>query len=160
MGQIGSFLERLKSRPNGERLEILENLRASSPEPGYQRWMREKYEIMNRDELMALPELIEIGSHTRTHPMLPLLDDEAARDEIEGSREILSEMLGKPVTSFCYPNGRMSPRDRSIVKRTYRVAVTVNEGFARRGDPLHVINRIPAADNMTDHVLRLLRATA
>lgn len=54
---------------------------------------------------------IEIGSHTRTHPRLSLLSDEAVRVEIEGSKHDIEAQLSRPVTSFAYPHGRSSDFD-------------------------------------------------
>ncbi len=47
-----------------------------------------------------------IGAHTVTHPILARLPDEVARREIRESKDRLTELLGKPVTLFAYPNGK------------------------------------------------------
>jgi len=47
---------------------------------------------------------IEIGSHGLRHQRLPAAHGELA-GEIEGSRSILQEVTGQPVTGFCYPYG-------------------------------------------------------
>jgi peptidoglycan/xylan/chitin deacetylase (PgdA/CDA1 family) len=68
-----------------------------------------------RDELMLTPDMVcnlirnnvEIGAHTVTHPILALLDDEAARSEIELSKRQLEDITSRPVTLFAYPNGKV-----------------------------------------------------
>ncbi len=52
----------------------------------------------------------EIGSHTRTHPRLPLLDDEALRDELARSREEISARLGVSCETIAYPYGDADDR--------------------------------------------------
>jgi len=49
--------------------------------------------------------LVEIGAHTRTHPMLSALKPAEQREEIAGSRSDLEAWLDRPVTSFAYPFG-------------------------------------------------------
>lgn len=64
---------------------------------------------------MLVPEMvvnldshgIEIGAHTVSHPILTSLDDEGALHEITASGEQLAAILGKPVTLFAYPNGKV-----------------------------------------------------
>jgi peptidoglycan/xylan/chitin deacetylase (PgdA/CDA1 family) len=47
----------------------------------------------------------EIGSHTRTHPRLTLLDDGKLAAELTGSREDCERELGVPCPSLAYPYG-------------------------------------------------------
>ena len=49
---------------------------------------------------------IEIGAHTRRHPILARTPESAAWDEIAEGRRELAQLLGKPVTLFAYPNGK------------------------------------------------------
>jgi peptidoglycan/xylan/chitin deacetylase (PgdA/CDA1 family) len=57
---------------------------------------------------LAAGDVVEIGAHTVTHPVLARLDaDEQAR-EVAGSRSELESGLGRPVTSFAYPYGGKS----------------------------------------------------
>ncbi|HKB69247.1 MAG TPA: polysaccharide deacetylase family protein [Thermoanaerobaculia bacterium] len=53
----------------------------------------------------AAGSLFEIGSHTRTHPYLPLQSLPAQRREIAGSRAELERISGTPVRYFAYPGG-------------------------------------------------------
>lgn len=66
---------------------------------------------MSWDNLGGLAELgWEIGSHTRTHPHLTQLDSESLALELEGSREDLSERLGRPTETIAYPYGDVDGR--------------------------------------------------
>jgi len=51
------------------------------------------------------PELISIGSHTQTHPRLPMLTEANARQELSESRIKLEQWLGRPVRTFSFPYG-------------------------------------------------------
>ena len=74
------------------------------------RWESE-LAVMGWGELARLAEVgWEIGSHTRTHPGLPRLDDEPLRDELEGSRAEVEEHLGRPCRSLAYPYGDLDGR--------------------------------------------------
>ncbi len=87
---------------------------------------------------------MEIGGHTRSHPILARIDDRTAEQEIAGCRSDLADISGGPVELFAYPNGRpgrdYGPRDVALVRRAgYRAAVSTAWGFAdRRTDPLQV----------------------
>jgi peptidoglycan/xylan/chitin deacetylase (PgdA/CDA1 family) len=60
---------------------------------------------MSWDQLGGLAEAgWEIGSHTRTHPHLTRLDDDALRDELVRSREEVERQLGRCAT-LAYPYG-------------------------------------------------------
>jgi len=62
--------------------------------------------MMTSDQLRALHSAGgEIGAHTRTHPILELMSDELARQEIEMGKRELEEIIGETVTLFAYPNG-------------------------------------------------------
>jgi peptidoglycan/xylan/chitin deacetylase (PgdA/CDA1 family) len=52
---------------------------------------------------------MEIGSHTCSHAHLPRLGAEALRHELETSRKVLRERLGRPIRSIAYPHGLHSP---------------------------------------------------
>lgn len=49
---------------------------------------------------------MQIGAHTRTHPILARLPELQALDEIRGSKLALESLLDVPVHLFAYPNGQ------------------------------------------------------
>ena len=66
---------------------------------------------MSWDELRELAQDgWEIGSHSRTHPRLPRLDDDALSDELERSREEISDRLGIECRTIAYPYGEADER--------------------------------------------------
>jgi len=71
----------------------------------------------------------EIGSHTRTHPILTQLDDAALRLELAGSRAELEAQLGVPPRSVAYPNGDADERvTRAAAAAGYTAGVTLDPG--------------------------------
>jgi peptidoglycan/xylan/chitin deacetylase (PgdA/CDA1 family) len=49
---------------------------------------------------------MDIGGHTVNHPILTRLPLAQARHEIEAGKQRLEALIGAPLRSFAYPNGR------------------------------------------------------
>jgi peptidoglycan/xylan/chitin deacetylase (PgdA/CDA1 family) len=71
---------------------------------------RSKSRPLSPAEVIELDKggLVEVGSHTVTHPVLSGLSPAAQWTEIEQSKADLEAMLSRPVTSFGYPFGTRS----------------------------------------------------
>jgi peptidoglycan/xylan/chitin deacetylase (PgdA/CDA1 family) len=54
----------------------------------------------------------EIGSHSYTHRDLTTLDEREIVSDLRHSREVLEDLIGRPVTMFAYPGGRHDERVR------------------------------------------------
>ena len=79
-------------------------------------------------ELVA-DDLVRIGNHTRTHPDLATIDDEATlREEIVGARNTLERRFDITVDRFCYPYGRVTPASRQLAGAAHDIAVTTQPG--------------------------------
>jgi peptidoglycan-N-acetylglucosamine deacetylase len=81
----------------------------------------ENQEIASPDRLTPqqvrdLGKHFEIGAHTLTHPVLTTINDAAARREIEGSKNRLEELLGRPVTTFCAPRGAYNQTHVGLIR--------------------------------------------
>lgn len=62
--------------------------------------------VMSAEELRGLnPSLVSLGSHTISHPSLPELQPERAREEIERSRALLADASGRDVVELAFPYG-------------------------------------------------------
>ena len=101
--QVVNWMKRL---PIQRRHGILERLRQrvtldASP-------FREDFCPLGWSEVgtMQASGLIDFGSHTANHEILTNLDESGLHREVLGSRETIERELGRPVLSFCYPNGR------------------------------------------------------
>jgi len=92
----------------------------------------------------------EIGSHSQTHALLPGCDDARLTREVRDSRAQISQRLGVPVESFCYPNGDCDDRVVAAVRDAgYSSAVTTRWGRnAPDATPLGLVR----CDMQTRHV--------
>lgn len=70
----------------------------------------------------------EIGSHTISHPTLTTLSSEALKKELEESKKVLEEKIGKPIISLCYPGGDYDQVVLEEAKKHYIFARTTEAG--------------------------------
>ncbi|MGH8064306.1 MAG: polysaccharide deacetylase family protein, partial [Candidatus Entotheonellia bacterium] len=102
-----SLYELLRPVSQDERCDVLTELRS---------WVgtaaagRPSHRILSPAELVTLAngDLLDIGAHTVTHPVLSGLPTAAQWDEIRRSKDRLEEIIGRPVRSFAYPHGMPS----------------------------------------------------
>lgn len=71
---------------------------------------------------------IFFGSHTMTHPILANLTDSNIKYELQTSRKIIENQLGKEAHFFAYPNGKTSDYNEKITlavkEADYKAALT------------------------------------
>jgi len=73
---------------------------------------------MSWDDLGELAERgWEVGSHTRTHPLLSTLSDDMLADELEGSFQECLERMGRPIRAIAYPYGDVDARVARFAQR-------------------------------------------
>ncbi len=94
-----------------------------------------EYRPLTWGEVRALAAAgVEFGAHTKTHPILSRVSDaEELREEIAGSKARIESELQRPVTHFCYPNGKMQDISAAAVEAVraagMRTAVTAEPGL-------------------------------
>lgn len=77
----------------------------------------EEERIADLDQLKSLPtDLITIGSHTISHPLLTLLPETDVQTELSSSRETLKSVLDRDVTLFSFPYGASNERVVSLCR--------------------------------------------
>jgi peptidoglycan/xylan/chitin deacetylase (PgdA/CDA1 family) len=99
---------------------------------------------MTPAELLQLSQdgLVELGAHTRTHPMLPCLPLEKQKEEIFASKADLETLLGRPVTGFAYPNGQVSADARRMAQEAgFAYACTSPHNVVRPGNDPYQLTR-------------------
>ena len=106
--------------------------------------------MMRSEQVIALRRAgMQIGAHTRTHPILTRLDDSAAAEEIVGGKRDLESLLGEPVTLFAYPNGKpgtdYGARHADMVREAgFAAAVSTAAGTgSRASDPYQLPRFLP-----------------
>jgi peptidoglycan/xylan/chitin deacetylase (PgdA/CDA1 family) len=102
-----AFSEMLQPLPTGKIREILGILLSWS---GIEPSSRPTHRTLSPEEVIRLADggLVEIGSHTVSHPLLSYLPAGAQKDEIATSKAHLEEILGRRVIGFAYPYGNRS----------------------------------------------------
>jgi peptidoglycan/xylan/chitin deacetylase (PgdA/CDA1 family) len=98
---------------------------------------------------MADSGLMEIGSHTLTHPILSSVTDEESWEELTRSRAEIEEGIGRTVKCFCYPNGMAGDYRPSQVRQVERVGYTCSviaePGLVSTGSDRYRLPRIGMA---------------
>lgn len=143
---ITALIDQIKYRPSEERITIVEQIarlaRVQSPHDL----------MMTSHELKAMRRAgMQIGAHTMSHPILAHLTDEQARQEIQGSKRFLEQLLGECVGLFAYPNGKpgedYTPQSVDLVRSLgFDAAVSTQWGASGMGDDLFQIRRFTPWD--------------
>lgn len=96
------------------------------------------YPLLDADEIRDMQAHgASFHSHTRRHASLPTLDEARLQDELRGSREALSMLLGREVQYLAYPFGHVDARVEAAARNAgYRAAFSTQPGFNR-----HDVNR-------------------
>ena len=87
---------------------------------------------------------MEVGAHSMSHVRLSDLKPKLLEEEVSGSRQVLSEVLGEPVEGFCYPYGSVDSTAIQAVRRAnYAYACAVRARVERN---VYDLPRIPVAE--------------
>jgi peptidoglycan/xylan/chitin deacetylase (PgdA/CDA1 family) len=101
-------------------------------------------EVSGRDLAALAARGYTIGCHSHTHPDLTTLSPDDLEREVAGSRRILEDAVGRPVTVFCYPDGLWNTRVAAAVRSAgFEVAFTIDLGGLNAGDDPYELRRIP-----------------
>jgi peptidoglycan/xylan/chitin deacetylase (PgdA/CDA1 family) len=101
------------------------------------------------------------GAHSLTHPRLATLADDAQRDQLARSRDLLEEQLARPIVHLAYPYGSYDERTRSIAADVgYDTACTVHGGLSDGSDDRLALRRVPVSglESTIDFVWRVRTA--
>jgi peptidoglycan/xylan/chitin deacetylase (PgdA/CDA1 family) len=125
----------LKKLENKRRLEILKTSIDYEPEREYS-----ERQALNWEEIREMSPYVDFQSHSKFHPILINCTDEECREEIEGSKALLEQVLKKPVEHFCYPNGDYAEREVELVSNAgYKSSRSVDVGWnSMKTDPFRL----------------------
>lgn len=119
-------LNRLKQIPNHQRLSELMDQCGFYPEkeyPGYR-------QALNLQEIEEMKEMVDFSLHTCYHPVLNQCSKEEIRNEIEMCKTKIEHMLGRPITTFSYPNGDYNEYCIQVLKDCgVKIARTTDAGW-------------------------------
>jgi peptidoglycan/xylan/chitin deacetylase (PgdA/CDA1 family) len=101
-------------------------------------------DYMTWEQVVEMKEAgMEIGSHTRTHHLLPGASIERIWRELTESRAILQQRLGQEINSFAYPYGRFDDGVAHLTSLSgYNVAVTTKQGVTHTTGNVMSLRRI------------------
>ncbi|MGI8857232.1 MAG: polysaccharide deacetylase family protein [Thermomicrobiales bacterium] len=97
--------------------------------------------------------MVEIASHTLSHPDLSRTAPAQRWLELSQSKAIIEQQIGHPCTAFVYPSGKYDGATVSDAKRAgYQIAFTTNDGKVRvpqDSGPILVLPRVRVSGGTT-----------
>ncbi len=139
VGQLADAIAALKTISAGKRealISALEKRCADLPHESVDRFM-------TWEQVRASSGVLEIASHTSTHPLLTYEDSGVIEQELTGSKRELEERLEMPIRAFAYPSGDYDENvRRAVAKAGYALAFTTRAGVYRQGDEQLAIPRV------------------
>lgn len=82
--------------------------------------------------------LVQFGSHTLSHYSLKTLSEDKIIEELAGSRWLISQVTGKPVTTIAYPCGGYDERVKRIAAEYYVFGFTTQVGPYNGQDAMEI----------------------
>ncbi len=115
--QLFALYQQLLPLPFAKQQKVMETLQCWAQENGIHS-VRHTCRSLRPAEIVALNagDLITIGAHTVTHPLLAPLPPATQRFEIMESKRALEALLGQPTHYFSYPNGSASLVTQDLVR--------------------------------------------
>ncbi len=88
--------------------------------------------------------LVEIASHTQSHPDLTRISAAQRWTELAKSKDLIEQQVGHPCTAFVYPSGKYDGATVADAKRAgYQIAFTTNDGKVRAPQDGGVMLQLP-----------------
>jgi peptidoglycan/xylan/chitin deacetylase (PgdA/CDA1 family) len=148
-------IKSLKTRPDEERLKILGDL-------GFDETREyEDPQGLTKEEIASLAgsPLVNLQSHTLTHPCLPQCSDDKAFHEISDSKRDLETSYSLDIYALAYPNGDYTEREIALLRKSgYLCGLTCDPGFNDAATPLYELRRLSMNSNSDTSEL-LVRAS-
>jgi peptidoglycan/xylan/chitin deacetylase (PgdA/CDA1 family) len=134
-----TVVNKLKVVSNADRLIILDDL--------YARYLNDFSQIsesvralsrsLSWEQIQEMNQsIVEIGSHSVTHPVLTMLTDDELAHELSDSKKILEDKLNEPVSTVAYPVGMEFAYDQRVKNATRHAGYTIGLSYIPgRNDP-------------------------
>jgi peptidoglycan/xylan/chitin deacetylase (PgdA/CDA1 family) len=152
LSQIVRDTKRLSDPEIHSRLDLIQNtfdLPDTDCNPSLLNW--------NQLTEMTTSGLVEAGSHTCQHIRLDSRTPRSTlENEIIASKQQIEERTGKPVSTFCFPNGDYTQGAQSLVRQNYRIAVTTSSGWNTVDTNNYMLRRIGIHEDITSDRMSFL----
>ncbi|MFA5350619.1 MAG: polysaccharide deacetylase family protein [Candidatus Omnitrophota bacterium] len=106
--------------------------------------------FLSWDEVIAMSkDKISFGSHTKTHFYLGAVkNEEAAFEEISGSKKAIEQKIGMPADYLSYPSGGFNEKIKELVADVgYKGACSTNRGFADFNSDVYELKRVKVTNS-------------
>jgi peptidoglycan/xylan/chitin deacetylase (PgdA/CDA1 family) len=105
-------------------------------------------------EVREMAGAVEFGSHTVSHPILPLCSAAESREEIVSSRAQVGEIAGKPCVHLSFPNGDYTRRELEyVLEAGYASSRTTEIGWNGPRTDRFRLKILSLADDASTNVL-------
>lgn len=141
---VKDIKSKLRSISDKERLGHLEQFNTYKIEN-----VSEELSMAAPDQIMQIDQnILEIGSHTKTHPNCAnLTSNEELEQEVVNSKTDLEKIPGIIIKHFCYPAGSYNKNViGKVIEAGYQSAVTTKYGFNDYSSGLYELKRMEASD--------------
>jgi peptidoglycan/xylan/chitin deacetylase (PgdA/CDA1 family) len=93
----------------------------------------DRFKMLSWTEINEMKDLIDFGSHTKSHCIVSQVGDERLSFELKNSKDLIEEHIKSKVKHFAYPNGRKEDYSKSVITLLkgygYKSAVTTIYGI-------------------------------
>ncbi len=110
---------------------------------------------LTTDQILEISQkkLVEINSHSITHPDLRLIPLDQVRFEIRNGKVVLEKLIGRSVEHFAYPFGKYTPElIHEVEKAGFKTAATTDFGTLQSYQDRYELKRIRPG-NLTGQAL-------
>ena len=119
-----------------------------------------EFSMLGWEQVRAMADIIEFGSHTATHCILSRVDDQRLFSELDRSKKEIEQKTGSSVQHFAYPNGHREDYTDAAVVQLHRcgyvTAVTTVEGISHAPDEALELKRFSMGEPHCVIALELL----
>ncbi len=106
------------------------------------------YQLMGWNEIKKMQQTVSFGSHSQTHPILPVESLNKIRKEVTVSKQVIEKKIGRKVLAFAYPNGIYDEKTKNLVREAgYSCAFAAKWGKIDETPDRFALERIPVNGN-------------
>lgn len=138
----------LRVLPNKNRLQLLKQFELPMDNINFEKDLRD-YLVIEQNDLRVLNKnYLEVGGHTKTHPLLKYIEDDEYYDELFMSKKKLGEIIGYDIHHLCYPGGSYNEKIIQLTKNYgYKTGVLIEQGFNTLKTDIYRLKRINVENN-------------